>query len=255
MLDVTIQDQDVLFSVRDKWSLRLLAGLCLAWIFVFAFFHSFPAADVAVSSLFCTKPDAAQAACDLFPARNHWLTGAFRPLFYWIPVAALVVMLVDIAWQYARHRWADRDRLRGEVFAVAAYLVGPIILVNGILKAYSGRPRPVDATLFGGHLDFVAAGDFSGACLSNCSFVSGEAAAAGWLLCLIPLLRGPYRHLIAALLIDVSIAAPILRVVMGSHFLSDAILGWLIGAMSPPALVALWSALPRGISATLDRPR
>jgi lipid A 4'-phosphatase len=91
--------------------------------------------------------------------------------------------------------------------------------------------------------------------MSNCSFVSGEAAAAGWLLCLIPLLRGRFRHIVAALIIDVSLAAPFLRVVMGSHFLSDAILGWLIGAMSLPALFALHAAFPRGISATLDRLR
>jgi hypothetical protein len=123
------------------------------------------------------------------------------------------------------------------------------------LKAYSGRPRPVDVTLFGGDMGFAAVGDFSGACISNCSFVSGEAAAAGWLLCLIPLLRGPFRHILAALLIDISVAAPFLRVVMGSHFLSDAILGWLIGAMSLPALAASLAAMPRGISATLDRLR
>lgn len=254
MVDVTRQNRDAP-PVAAKPPLRLLAALCIGWVFLFAFFHSFPAADVAVSSLFCVKQDLAGSACDLFPARNHWLTAVFRPIFYWIPVGALVVMLADIAWQYFRNGWADRGRLRGEVFALAAYLVGPIVLVNGLLKAYSGRPRPVDATLFGGDLDFVAAGDFSGACLSNCSFVSGEAAAAGWLLCLIPLLRGPFRHLLAALLIDISIAAPLLRVVMGSHFLSDALLGWLIGAMSLPALVALHALLPRGISATLDRLR
>jgi lipid A 4'-phosphatase len=255
VLDVTIEDQNAPHSARHAWSWRMLAGLCLAWVFILAFFHSFPAADIAFSSLFCQAKDAAADGCNLFPARNHWLTGAFRPLFYWVPVGALVVMVTDIAWQYARNRWADRDRMRGEVLALAAYLVGPILIVNGLLKAYSGRPRPVDATLFGGNLDFVAAGDLSGACMSNCSFVSGEAAAAGWLLCLIPLLRGRFRHIVAALVIDVSLAAPFLRVVMGSHFLSDAILGWLIGAMSLPALFALHAAFPRGISATLDRLR
>lgn len=251
-----MRDQEAAGSARDARALRLLVALCAAWMLIFAFFYSFPAADTAFSSLFCeTKQGLGQTACALFPARNHWLTGSFRALFYWIPVGALVAMLADIVWQYARNRWADRDRLRMEIFALAAYLVGPIILVNGLLKAYSGRPRPVDVTLFGGDLGFVSAGDFSGGCVSNCSFVSGEAAAAGWLLCLIPLVRGPFRHIIAALIIDVSLAAPFLRVIMGSHFLSDAMLGWLIGAMSLPALVALHAALPEGISATLDRLR
>lgn len=252
---MTIQDRDAQSSARAAQPLRLFVVLCLAWIFIFAFFHSFPAADISFSSFFCDGKDLARATCDMFPARNHWLTGAFRPFFYWIPIGALVVMLVDIIRQYVRNGWADRDRLRGEILALAAYLLGPIILVNGLLKAYSGRPRPVDVTLFGGDMGFAAVGDFSGACMSNCSFVSGEAAAAGWLLCLIPLLRGPSRHILAALLIDISVAAPFLRVVMGSHFLSDALLGWLIGAMSLPALAALLAVLPRGISATLDRLR
>lgn len=234
---------------------KLLIGFGIAWIFVFAFFHSFPGTDIAFSSIFCTKQDLAQTACDLFPARNHWLTSVFRPIFYWVPIGALVIMVVDIVLQYRRNRWTDGERFKGEVLAVAAYLIGPILLVNGMLKAYSGRPRPVDVTLFGGDLGFVPVGDFTGACVSNCSFVSGEAAAAGWLLCLLPLLRGPWRHVMAALIIDISFAAPMLRVVMGSHFLSDAILGWLIGAMSLPVLAIALTFLPKGISATLDRVR
>lgn len=234
---------------------KLLIGLGIAWLFVYAFFHSFPASDTAFSSIFCVKQSPAQVACDLFPARNHWLTAIFRPIFYWVPIAALVIMAVDIAWQYRASRWADGERFKSEALAIAAYLLGTILIVNGLLKAYSGRPRPVDVTLFGGDLGFVPVGDFTGACVSNCSFVSGEAAAAGWLLCLLPLLRGPWRHVMAALIIDISFAAPMLRVVMGSHFLSDAILGWLIGAMSLPVLAIALTFLPKGISATLDRVR
>ena len=115
---------------------KLLVGLGIGWIFVFAFFHSFPGTDTAFSSIFCVKQGLEQTACDLFPARNHWLTTVFRPMFYWVPIGALIVMVVDIAWQYRRNRWADRERFKGEVLAIAAYLIGPILLVNGVLKAY-----------------------------------------------------------------------------------------------------------------------
>ncbi|MGV3552345.1 phosphatase PAP2 family protein [Rhizobium sp.] len=239
------------FSSPGRW----LIGLGIAWIAVFLFFLAFPGADTGFSSIFCSRPDLAEGPCSFFPARNHWLTEIVRPVFYWIPVAALLVMLADIVWQYSRNRWADAARFRNEVLAIAAYLVGTLLVVNGLLKAYSGRPRPLDIPLFGGELSFMPVGDFSGACMSNCSFVSGEGAAAGWLLCLLPLLRGPWRNPIAALLIFVSLAAPLLRVVMGAHFLSDAILGWLIGVMTMPALVLLLKLIPKGISATLDRLR
>jgi membrane-associated phospholipid phosphatase len=230
--------------------------LSLAWAALFFLFHGFPGIDIAFSSLFCVGDGPDGALCSLFPAREHWLTGVFRPLFYWAPVAALAIMAADIAQHCARHGWTGSDRMRGEILAIAAYLIGPILIVNGWLKAYSGRPRPLDVSIFGGDLHFVPVGDFSGACASNCSFVSGEAAAAGWLLCLLPLLlRGRLRCLIAALLIDITIAAPFLRVAMGAHFLSDAVLGWLIGAASLPLLLGLLALLPKGISATLDRVR
>lgn len=206
--------------------------------------------------MFCAGSGADGAMCSVFPVRDHWLTGAFRLVFYWAPVVALFVMAADIALQYARHGWTGNDRMRGEILAIAAYLIGPILIVNGWLKAFSGRPRPVDVSIFGGDLSFIAVGDFGGTCAANCSFVSGEAAAAGWLLCLLPLLpRGKFRYLIAALMIDISIAAPFLRVAMGAHFLSDALLGWLIGVASMPLLIVLLSVVPKGKSVTLDRVR
>lgn len=242
------------------WSIekhaQAAAMLCLAWLLLFFFFHVLPAADIDFSALFCVTDTADGAACERFPAREHWLTGIFRPLFYWAPIAALVFMAGDLAVQFFRRGSTGDGRTRDELLAIVAFLIGPILIVNGWLKAYSGRPRPVEASIFGGDLNFVAVGDFSGACAANCSFVSGEAAAAGWLLCLFPLLtRGGFRYLIATMIISISIAAPFLRVAMGAHFLSDALLGWLIGAMSMSSLVVLMSVLPKGISATLDRVR
>ena len=81
--------------------------------------------------------------------------------------------------------------------------------------------------------------------MSNCSFVSGEAAAAGWMLCLALWIQGQFRKALIAALVTVSVVASLLRVVMGAHFLSDVMLGWLIGAASLPALVALSFVLPR----------
>lgn len=252
---MTTEDWQASSSGRPGRPGRLLLWLGVAWIFVFAFFHAFPAADTGFSSLFCVRDGHPDTVCGLFPARNHWLTDIFRAVFYWVPIAALAALALDIGWQYSRGGQADQGRLKADMLAIAAYLAGPIILVNGLLKAYSGRPRPVDTSLFGGDHAFVAVGDLSGACLSNCSFVSGEAAAAGWLLCLIPLIHGRFRHLAAALVIDVSLAAPFLRVAMGAHYLSDAMLGWLIGAASLPAVTLFAAAMPKGISATLDRIR
>lgn len=224
--------------------MRLLLGFTTAWVVLYALFQTFPTIDTGFSSLFCVSGDASNA-CSVFVARGHWLAVTFRQLFFWAPVAALALMLGDIGYQLFSKARADRERVRFEVLAIAAYLVGPILVVNGILKSFSGRPRPLDTEFFGGAFNFVPVGDFTGACMSNCSFVSGEAAAAGWMLCLALWIQGRFRKALIAALVTVSVVASLLRVVMGAHFLSDVMLGWLIGAASLPALVALSFVLPR----------
>lgn len=101
------------------------------------------------------------------------------------------------------------------------------MLVNFILKSHWGRPRPLETIDFGGALHFVQAGSMAGECASNCSFVSGEAAGAGWLLCLLFLVPRPLRLVLFGPLAAISLLAPALRLAFGAHYLSDVILGWL----------------------------
>lgn len=219
-----------------------LGLLALGWLLTLLLFHNFPVLDYKVAALFCS--DLAARAC--FDPDPLWLAKAFRQLFYWVPILAFLLVAADMAFGYVHDGWRDRKRFCQQMTVLGGFLLGTIVIVNLILKAHSGRPRPYETEDFGGDLPFMAAGDFSGACTSNCSFVSGEAAAAGWLLCIIPLLRGPFRTIIAAFLIDVSIATPLLRVAMGGHYLSDAILGWLIGAGAAGvvALALRWRERP-----------
>jgi membrane-associated phospholipid phosphatase len=106
--------------------------------------------------------------------------------------------------------------------------VGPGLLVNAWLKDHSHRPRPTQVVAFGGHEAFQPWFSFGGECGTNCSFASGEAAAAAWLVApaslVLPPLRGP--AMVAAGLFAVAVAA--LRMAFGGHFLSDIIAGMLI---------------------------
>jgi membrane-associated phospholipid phosphatase len=90
---------------------------------------------------------------------------------------------------------------------------------------------------------FMAAGNFGGSCQSNCSFISGEAASAGWLLCVIPLLPPKFRRMLAAPLIAISLATPALRVAFGGHYLSDVMLGWLLSPIVFLALAGAWGKI------------
>lgn len=81
--------------------------------------------------------------------------------------------------------------------------------------------------IFGGTLHFVEAGSLAGKCVSNCSFVSGEAASAGWLLCLLLFVPKSLRYALVPPVAAISILTPAMRLSFGAHYLSDVVLGWL----------------------------
>ena len=114
----------------------------------------------------------------------------------------LIVVLYDVTTLYFE---AEREDKLRKVGMSKERRVDPQILVNLLLKSYSGRPRPHQTDLFGGDLPFMPAGSFSGQCENNCSFISGEAAGAGWLICLIPLLPPRLRLALAPGIIAVSL--------------------------------------------------
>ncbi|WP_258161556.1 phosphatase PAP2 family protein [Rhizobium sp. TH2] len=243
-------------DIRPERDAIFLARCLLAWLVIFVFFRNLPGLDLGVTTLFCRDVATSSGLlCEGFAARKSGVAAAFRSLFYWIPVLAPLALLANIAWTGLRSGCADRETLRSKAILIGGFLLGPVLIVNGLLKTFSGRPRPHETIEFGGTLPFAAAGDFSGACIANCSFVSGEAASAGWLICLLPLLKGRFRTVLAAVIIDISIATPLLRVAMGGHYPSDVALGWIIGLASPAALSLLLIFRPTRISATLERAR
>lgn len=117
--------------------------------------------------------------------------------------------------------------------------IGTGLITNLFLKAHSGQPRPFDTDLFGGKLQFMPAGSFNGACERNCSFVSGEASGAGWLICVLFVLPPRYRIWIAPPVILASVATAGLRVAVGAHYASDATLGLLLSITVFLGLLAL----------------
>ncbi|MGV8939764.1 MAG: phosphatase PAP2 family protein [Allorhizobium sp.] len=151
-----------------------------------------------------------------------------RLVLFYLPGGAavlLIVLLLRAIWRHGAGFWMTRAR--DLALALIALILGPYLLVNVVLKSLSGRPRPYETDLFYGHLPFAPAGSFSGACTDNCSFVSGEAAGAGWFACLILLLPARWRPILGPPILCASLLTPGLRLAFGGHFLSDVTLGWL----------------------------
>lgn len=231
-------DDHVLFNAvrRDADAYRasvLALALFAAWWLLLAFFHFFPTLDIAASAAFfepaaCPEGTAQGFVCGDFPYSMDRLFVFLRKVLFYAPSAAAVVVVIALIRALQHHGATYEPRkVRRYGVALIAFLLGPYALVNLLLKSFSGRPRPHQTDLFGGELPFMPAGSFAGQCENNCSFVSGEAAGAGWLICLIPLLPQRLRLVMAPGIIAVSVVTPALRFSFGGHYLSDVMLGWL----------------------------
>lgn len=102
-----------------------------------------------------------------------------------------------------------------------------------------GRPRPTATDLFGGEAPFQRAWVISDWCDRNCSFVSGEASSAAWLVA--AALIAPHRNRTAATALAAvyAFAISINRIAFGGHYLSDVVLAWLLCALVLMALSRL----------------
>jgi membrane-associated phospholipid phosphatase len=217
-------------SYTKDLSESAVLALIVAWFAILAAFYLHPSLDVFISSVFFSGRlcENAIARCGDFPLRRVLLVEQIRHTLYMLPfmAAALIVVLGAAGLFFGQIR---KHLAMGRLMvALISLCLGPGLIVNGFLKTYSGRPRPVQTNLFGGPFDFAAAGTFVGECTKNCSFVSGEASGAGWLLCLLFLLPPRMRIWFGPPLFAASLTMAGLRVAVGSHYASDALLGWLL---------------------------
>ncbi len=219
--------------------------LLITWLVLLAIFYLFPQIDQEVSAHFftkeaCTAGKSLREVCGHFAYRQEFTLQMLRTLFLRLPYIAAFILLWKFIDCYSQFGATfDAERARRLKIALGSLILGPIVLVNFILKDHWGRPRPFSTTDFGGALDFVPAGSTAGKCLSNCSFVSGEAAGAGWLLCLLFIMPRASRRALLLPLATISLLAPALRLAFGAHYLSDVILGWLSSFVVFAGILAL----------------
>ena len=108
------------------------------------------------------------------------------------------------------------------IYLIAAFVLGPGLLVNGILKEEWGRARPSQIIEFGGSKRFTLPLTITDQCDHNCSFVSGEASlgfAFGAFGFAARSLRRRRLGFAAGVLVGSGFG--LLRIAQGGHFLSD----------------------------------
>ena len=201
-------------------SLRIPAVLGFAALVTAVVFYLAPAIDLTVAEAF-------------YVGRNRFagqtpLGEMARRLAYWVPTAAFVA---SIAVHLARRLGLWRGRAptgRAAVVLGLSFAIGPGLLANTVLKDHSHRPRPYQTVNFGGDDAFRPFYTFDGACVRNCSFVSGEGAAAFWTIAPALMLLPPLRGAVVAGSLVFAVAVGTLRMSFGGHYLSDTIFAALL---------------------------
>jgi len=157
-----------------------------------------------------------------------WIDRFGRDVFRVTPFVVLAVYAG--LWAAKRTGVALRWSPNGKaiVFLIATMVIGPGLVVNLGFKDHWRRPRPSHVQEFGGSDAFKRWWENDGACEKNCSFVSGEAATGFWMVAPASILPPPWRAPAVAAAFAFGVAASLLRMAFGSHFLSDVLLGGLV---------------------------
>jgi len=228
---------------RQRTYLDSFLILTAFWFLLLAIFHAWPTIDVRISQMFfsgplCGDPYAGDQ-CGNFPLSKVSPIATLRWILYAMPYVAAAIVLIALAVAGFSPRLRHRMPVHRLWMSLVSLGISTGLITNVLLKGHAGRPRPIQTDLFGGKLEFMPAGSFNGACERNCSFVSGEASGAGWLICLLFLLPPRYRSWIAPPVILASVATAGLRVAVGAHYASDATLGLLISITVFVGMLAL----------------
>lgn len=192
----------------------LIVALAVAGLVGLAF-GLYPALDLKVAKLFFNSTTNTYAVRQmLVPVRESamWLIAL-------IVAPAVIALLLKLIWPHKRMLLPAR----AAVFMVVTLALGPGLAVNGIIKDYSGRPRPVDVQPLGGTKPFVAWWDPRGACPHNCSFVSGDVSGGFWTVAPAALAPAAWRPIAYTAAIVFGSGIAVLRMVFGGHFLTDTV--------------------------------
>jgi membrane-associated phospholipid phosphatase len=223
-------------GARIRWSepttLALIAVLTLS-----AYFVLFPGVDLVVSEAF-------YRAGDGFFLSQEPVLRALRKSSTYVMALILLTALAGLGMRLFRDSERRTMCARRCGFLLIGLALGPGLVVNTWLKGSWGRARPIQTDLFGGEGGFTPAWTLSEACAHNCSFVSGEAASAAWMIAGLILLPRPWRAKAAAPLIVYAVALSMNRLAFGGHYLSDILLSWAITGLVLAVLHRVMVACP-----------
>lgn len=201
-------------SLCDLCRAHPMAASAVLTLSISAIFYLFPTIDRNFTYLFYTPGEGFAAA------RMRGLID-FRNLASNLSVALPVMLGLCLALKLIYPAKPCLVSPRFSCFFIGLFLLGPGLLVNGVLKTLWGRPRPVNTVDFGGPYPFQEAWVMAEHAFFNRSFSSGEAATVACLLPLALFVPREWRWQVTALVAVFVAATSLNRIAFGAHYLSD----------------------------------
>jgi len=134
------------------------------------------------------------------------------PIFTKYSLIQILYLNNEFSWKDIVYLWSS------QIFTL-------LLFVNLVLKNFWGRARPNDIQEFEGDDVFTPWFQFSDACQTNCSFVSGD-SSVGFSIAVLYLMTKKISFLYASLVFGFSIG--FIRILAGGHFLSDILFSGVI---------------------------
>jgi lipid A 4'-phosphatase len=182
--------------------------VCIVAIFSFAALLTafFPQSDLIVSGWFYQ------------PSQGFWHSAFLQEVHRFFPYALVAASAVAGVFLLQQKKITPKEAS----FIISSFILGPGLIINGVLKEYYGRARPLQIEQFGGHAHFTSALTIADQCYHNCSFTSGD-PSVGFAMIAFALVLPKQAKRITGLALSMGLALGLMRIAQGGHFLSDVL--------------------------------
>ena len=140
-------------------------------------------------------------------------------------IISLCLIFITSFYEFSRlikKIFGFKFNLKEGLFISFSFIINLVLVVNLLLKNLWGRARPNDIVELGGQDLFTPWYEFSKACETNCSFVSGD-ASVGFSTIMFFFITKNILYLWLALLFGFGLG--VIRILEGGHYFSDVLLG------------------------------
>ena len=212
-----------------------LTKINIVFIIIAIFLTIGPGLDIYLSSLFYNDNNQ-------FMLQSYYMTSVlFRKILLPFLIIYIFVLPIISKFSFIKKIFFNYSFSFKDILFI--WVSGPftlVLFVNVLLKDMWGRTRPNDISSFGGDGNFTPWYKFGDSCVSNCSFVSGDASVGFALIVFYFITK---KNIFCYLSLFFGTVLGFIRIIAGGHFFSDVVFAQLLVTTSLSALFIIYTKL------------